>query len=75
MSVSRSHVVDGLEDVTVEAGKFAAVRVSFDEQAMVQGKSYSSSGVFWLAPEVGLVKLVSDDEAGQTRQDLIAYGQ
>lgn len=73
IAVSRQHQVQSFEDVTVGAGTFKAVRISFVENSVVQGEKYPSTGTVWLAPRVGLVKLISKDRDIETRQELEFY--
>lgn len=72
--VTRNHMVESPERVTVPAGSFATWRVAFTEVSSFADTTQELKGYLWVAEDVGLVKAVIQEGNRTQERVLIAYG-
>lgn len=69
LEIDESNEVSGPENVTVPAGKFAAMKVT---TKVVQGGAPVTK-LYWYAPGIGLVKSMTDTGSVKSTTELIAH--
>ena len=67
LRVTRNHVVEGQESITVPAGRFRAWKITYEERHAFGERGETGSGTLWVAPDVGLVRARSENSRGVTQ--------
>ena len=67
LRVTREHIVETEESVTVPAGTFRAWRVDYEERHSFGARGETGTGSLWVARDVGLVRSTATNSAGVTQ--------